>query len=580
MHAGRRQFEDTHVVMCARHGRRIAGGRRGVHAVRHRGVVWAIVIVFGLGLSTVWRSDPALALGTVAMPYACQVDGDQVSLLPSTPRSYRLLGPHDQQTITACGLRHGQAMEDCQSLPIYRFRFVCGGQAVDWLAAVAATWSGKPWRFEFGDGRMTIRGGANARGPRDLRSQDLHLPVGFAPSPGPPLSFAVADQASTSAASSAVARAVPLPVRCVALTREPPAGSSIGSSPLARIGDGVGKSAEAGAPTSPMPTDEKPDAVHGQPLHAIAGAGRANTTLDDGDRMADGPPSLAVPVLNSMAATSWYRALRPPNPMWLTLLFFAAAVLLSAYSQASRQRLISRVREVPSIEGGKGSESDEPSDIPPPPKPSVKMRPDGEMAAEGAVDGAMAAAERTGEEGPTIGSNLVAPGGDGRAVLDFDELQKSRATAEALQAVVGQILADHIPEGRLRDLLIVEVKAVEATLSGTELAGALQAGWIEFAVRTYAQAIVDLERIRALALIEQERVMAASEPAPLTPGDYLSACAFLGVNPTADDAVIKKVVMALRQNWHPDHAINPTDRDAREVRIKQINAAWDAIRAR
>jgi hypothetical protein len=54
----------------------------------------------------------------------------------------------------------------------------------------------------------------------------------------------------------------------------------------------------------------------------------------------------------------------------------------------------------------------------------------------------------------------------------------------------------------------------------------------------------------------------------------------LGVTPAASEVAIKKVVDGLRLSWHPDYAVNQTDRLLRELRIKQINAAWDIIRGK
>jgi hypothetical protein len=51
----------------------------------------------------------------------------------------------------------------------------------------------------------------------------------------------------------------------------------------------------------------------------------------------------------------------------------------------------------------------------------------------------------------------------------------------------------------------------------------------------------------------------------------------IGVAPTANEAAIKKIVDGLRQSWHPDHAKDEADRVMRELRSKQINAAWELL---
>ena len=35
----------------------------------------------------------------------------------------------------------------------------------------------------------------------------------------------------------------------------------------------------------------------------------------------------------------------------------------------------------------------------------------------------------------------------------------------------------------------------------------------------------------------------------------------------------------LRLSWHPDLAQSETDRQVREFRVKQINAAWDLLKS-
>jgi hypothetical protein len=51
----------------------------------------------------------------------------------------------------------------------------------------------------------------------------------------------------------------------------------------------------------------------------------------------------------------------------------------------------------------------------------------------------------------------------------------------------------------------------------------------------------------------------------------------MGVTPDANLNAIKKIVDGLRASWHPDHASGGADRQMRELRMKQINAAWDII---
>jgi hypothetical protein len=64
------------------------------------------------------------------------------------------------------------------------------------------------------------------------------------------------------------------------------------------------------------------------------------------------------------------------------------------------------------------------------------------------------------------------------------------------------------------------------------------------------------------------------------PQSVQEAYQILGINDDAAPNVAKKLVDALRMSWHPDFARDEADRQVRESRMKQINAAWDLIRTR
>jgi hypothetical protein len=66
------------------------------------------------------------------------------------------------------------------------------------------------------------------------------------------------------------------------------------------------------------------------------------------------------------------------------------------------------------------------------------------------------------------------------------------------------------------------------------------------------------------------------EAIPRTRADALRILG-LGVTPDATEIAIKKIVDGLRLSWHPDYANDAEDRRIREIRIKQINAAWEII---
>jgi hypothetical protein len=66
------------------------------------------------------------------------------------------------------------------------------------------------------------------------------------------------------------------------------------------------------------------------------------------------------------------------------------------------------------------------------------------------------------------------------------------------------------------------------------------------------------------------------ETIPQTRADALRVLG-IGVSSKANQTAIKKIVDGLRMSWHPDHADGEDDRNIRELRLKQINAAWELI---
>jgi hypothetical protein len=81
--------------------------------------------------------------------------------------------------------------------------------------------------------------------------------------------------------------------------------------------------------------------------------------------------------------------------------------------------------------------------------------------------------------------------------------------------------------------------------------------------------------IQALTVRDTPEMPALSNAAGSTdlPVTRADALALLGLNADANEAVIRKLVEALRQSWHPDLATGEADRAAREARMKAINVA-------
>ncbi len=268
----------------------------------------------------------------------------------------------------------------------------------------------------------------------------------------------------------------------------------------------------------------------------------------------------------------WSVAIRGGSSNALLTVLALTALFLSATAMATRQRRSAKAPDEISdqrADDGLPPElptSETTSFAPPPPPPPLPRacRP---------------------SEAPDAHSQLVSPRTKPPPVprlppSDWNAVVELGTTAAALLDIVQQMIADHVPDGPLREVLDNDLVTTAARLGGSELATALEDGRLDLAHPVYAQAILDLERVRTLARIEYERTQSVSGELSHLPTTFDDACDFLGVNPRASTVVVKKVVDALRQNWHPDLAADETERAAREERTKCINAAWDLIRAR
>lgn len=81
---------------------------------------------------------------------------------------------------------------------------------------------------------------------------------------------------------------------------------------------------------------------------------------------------------------------------------------------------------------------------------------------------------------------------------------------------------------------------------------------------------------QALTVREEPSAPAVSKSAASAhgmPASREEALALLGLSAGATDSIIRKVVEAMRQSWHPDLATDEADRAMREERIKAINVA-------
>jgi hypothetical protein len=472
---------------------------------------------------------------TVTMPFACGHTGGRLDLQHSGDRTYRLIGPHERQSLRVCA---GRGARNCRNLEIHRFTFDCGGVRVSWIAAATESARGKPWRASVAAGRLTLR--AWPDDPEKGRRLPLTLPAGFAPAPSGGFRFGAgmaADHSAVPAKPKKIGEPTPRPFVA------PPVERKVAAIPaLENPAEGGGRM-EATAP--PLAGDWAPVVSYGgearSPAHRPA---------------------------------AWSEALRQALLATLGL----ATLLFSATAVAARQGVALHIpgKWPNAVQGwmswpptrSDDKRADKTTSPPPPPKAKrlSSAHLENGFRAAGACDRATLARAAAG--------SAMAPD-DSRKTID-----DARYVTETLLSIVRQMIADFVSDGPMRDVLVADLATIEMRLDaigGVPNSANADVGGL---ADTFARATADLERLRTLVRIEHARALDAAAMVATVPRSLAEACAYLGVNPRAGDAVAKKVVDALRQNWHPDLAIDEPDRIQREDRTKRINAAWDMIRDR
>lgn len=97
-------------------------------------------------------------------------------------------------------------------------------------------------------------------------------------------------------------------------------------------------------------------------------------------------------------------------------------------------------------------------------------------------------------------------------------------------------------------------------------------------IRTIMRDLERIWRIIGVAMRDTARENTGAPRQITLPQTLQDAYDILGINSEAAPNVAKKLVDALRMTWHPDFARDEHDRQQREARMKQINAAWDMIK--
>lgn len=451
------------------------------------------------------------------MPFACSVQDGRVVMAPAPEQSYRILGRHEQQQFTACP---PGSPDRCTTWMLHRFDIPCGGIRVAWMHAVAAAMQRIDSRVMVDQGRLNI----------PLREATVAAACG--------------SESGTPGANSTATRRAPERFCGPPLSADATVPLPIGFAPVMRLGARFvsGTSPAAGA-TPPAARDGSTSliikvadtgnaqAVHQQGSTAVS---RAGTELAGGEVILTGwmAQTRAEPRGDSMAARLRLAVSDPGASQGLTYWVMIVTTLMILSSAAAMAWLKQQKDYRPAL--------------------AEIMQWIGSLFRRSQSAGDQSAATESAQRCAEL-------------IRAADRLH------QIVRAAVGDLGAQP-----LREVLERELAGIEAALMSPELtrhSAARRWDKVEAQMRNVRR---DLERVHRIATSAGTLPPGMRNPDAM-PKTQAEAREVLGVSAVAGERIVKKVVDALRQSWHPDHAADAEDRRAREQRLKQINVAWDLI---
>ena len=112
--------------------------------------------VLGTAAAMIWANAALAAPERVMLPYECTKTGARVTLTPSAPRIFAVLGPHEVRRIAACRLGGRAAGHSgCQLIDVHRFDVSCGTKRTGWAEIAGAIVRRWPHAYTHGRAGMT-----------------------------------------------------------------------------------------------------------------------------------------------------------------------------------------------------------------------------------------------------------------------------------------------------------------------------------------------------------------------------------------------------------------------------------------
>ncbi len=530
----------------------------------------------------------------VSLPYSCNMDRGRLRVEPASDKSYQILGQREQQVHTYCPDQSGTK---CRTWTVHRFAVSCSGGKAAWSEIVAAaagreranvavengqlllrvapqpqTWRERicgeleraPWRGPATWERCQGRGSGGVKSVS--RSHMVALPRGYAPlgligarvlSDGEPSARIAATEPTASAEVPAIISGpsqsdrpvvtdLPANIERPSVQVQPPGQAQ------APVNDGV-------PPVAPL----QPAAALPRQAQAVAGEMHQAVTTERLEAR------LGPSAVESFAAVAMApRAAMPAEPAT------DAPVIGRAKAEPVRTWPVAwttRVEATPST----ASREDYGSSLP---QSMMQLLVAGLLGTALLVTVAVTRRRRIARVqwnrvDPDLVGNGVYREGDGERAVAL------RTKSDGHIALITNALERLATVAPLRNTLSRELQSSERRLAVVIAAigtpKATPEDWTK-ARRRLERIAQDLDRLQQISDSAVHSLSGLSATRTL-PRDRAEAYAALGVTTGVSEAILKKLVDALRVSWHPDLAKGDDDRVLRDARIKEINVAWDLI---
>ncbi len=565
-------------------------------------------------------SSDAPARPRLAMPFTCALDAStgRLRVQPTTSEQiYEIADRRETQRITACA-RGGSDTTGgpCRPWTVHRFALQCGSNRVAWMNVVAAALSHRPApKATIEDGHLVLARQARARGSfvrncfnriaeapirlrvyepgfldecwqRELRAHGapepvkIAMPQGFAPAGIVGARFLPPQRGEGQGTATPVLTPAPMPAPTVVAASAPTPFSAPAAPAPERAPAPAAASAPAPGPSSgpapvtkvllPPAPDSLSESLSQSPsIEAQIKSRMTFVVMPPADAMGpataspgprperapearpgSSPAIVAAPAQSDpVAATGLTPALLAATG--IAALLGLAAILWRRHSSA-KQTFVGRPTNRPLrflLQQ------------------SLFAKPRGILL--------RTLLRRDVAVNPSF-AGLRVPGPDAKVVEQLAEVAVERL------AHCRTCLAKMPPGLPLRQVIARELHVSTERL---EMLAAENAKTPEHARRVRLRLQAVARELQRLAAISDGALSSVGEgalvPVELSePRDRSEAYAVLGVNPDVEPRILKKLVDALRQSWHPDQARDEPDRRRREDRIKQINVAWDLIKGK